>query len=96
MRELKGEKDLQLAKDLLKAFENQHAHRPEACSDIQEGLYWDNEAQCYSADLGFLLRGEAEEIRIFEADEDWLEFGHSRPVAYLLYGGKMYFFALRF
>lgn len=96
MRMLKGQEDLQLAKDLLKAFETQHVPNHQACSDIQEGLYWDQEAQCYSADLGYLLRGETEEIRIFEADEDWLEFGHSRPVAYLIYNSKMYFFALRF
>lgn len=93
MTEIKGNENLQLAKDLLCAFET--VHYPKDCSDIRESLYWDEERQCYSADVGFLLRGETEEVRIYKADEDWLE-ASSRLVAFVEYKGSLYFFGSRF
>lgn len=96
MRQLQGNKDLQLAKDILKAFEEQHHPNSTACSDIQEGLFWDEDTQCYSADLGFLLRGETDKIKIFEAEDEWIDIPHSRPVAFINFNRKLYFLALRF
>lgn len=96
MRVLRGSEDLQLAKEVLIAFENQHHAAGSVCSDIEEGLYWDEESQCYSADLGMILRGEADEVRIFVADDEWLDFDRSRPVAFINYKGETYFLTLRF
>ena len=96
MRMLRGNEDLQLAKDLLKGFENKHYPNSQVCSDIDEGLYWDDGIQCYSADLGFILRGETDEVRIFEVEDEWIGVHGSRFIAWMWYGGKMYFFAVRF
>ena len=52
MRQLQGNKDLQLAKDILKAFEEQHHPNSTACSDIQEGLFWDDEAVSKTSCIG--------------------------------------------
>lgn len=97
MRELKGEKDLQLAKDVLIAFENKHYPNQQATSDIQEGLYWfEAEDEYYSADLGSLLRGEGyEEVRIVELtkEEEWLpNLNGWCPVAFVDFQDKLYFF----
>ena len=101
MRELKGEKDLQLAKDVLIAFENKHHPNQQATTDIQEGLYWfEAEDEYYSADLGSILRGECEDVRIFESDpgDGWLTALEDLPgwvvSAYVEYGGKLYFFCI--
>lgn len=102
MRELKGEKDLQLAKDVLCAFEEAHYPNKQACSDIQKGLYWCEEAEdeYYSADLGQLLREECEEVRIFEYEEedDWLtklvELIGWYPAAFVRFNNKLYFFCI--
>lgn len=103
MRELKGEADLQLAKDVLCAFEEANYPNSQACSDIREGLYWDTEHKCYSADLGYLLRGEAEDVRIFEYGEkdDWLTpfpdmmmTGGWTLTAFVNFKGKLYFFCI--
>lgn len=102
MRELKGEKDLQLAKDVLCAFEIAHYPNEQACRDIQEGLYWfEAEYECFSADLGQILRGESEEVRIFEIEEtsgwltdfsEGLDLEEWAPVAFIKYQEKIYIF----
>lgn len=94
MRELKGEKDLDLAKKVLIAFECKHIRHTRSQGDIRDGLYWDAESQRYSADLGFLLRGETEDIRIFEAQDDWIDLGDARPVAWVMCDDVLYIFAL--
>lgn len=81
MRELKGNEDLQVVKDLLCGFEEEHYGNLTACSDIREGLFWDEEIQCYSADLGMLLRETTDEVRVFEIDEDGFIGPMSRPLA---------------
>lgn len=93
MRELKGEKDLDLAKEVLLAFEHRYTHTRSG-GDIRDGLYWDAEAQRYSADLGFLLRGETEDIRIFEAQDDWIDLKDAKPVAWVMWDNVLYIFAL--
>ena len=101
MRELKGEKDLQLAKDVLCAFESKHHPNQQACSDIRESLYWfEAEDEYYSVDVGALLRGECEDVRIFEFSEEdeWFSFldylsGWSLA-AFTMYQGKTYFFCI--
>lgn len=98
MRELKGEADLQLAKDILCAFEEAHYPNRQACSDIQEGLYWfEAEDEYYSADLGFLLRGECEDVRIFEFDQVGESISNLNDyltawtlAAFVLFKGKLY------
>lgn len=92
---IEGNEHLQLAKDLLCAFETKHHYNHTAVSDIQEGLYWDEEAKCYSADLGSLLRGETDEVRIYKVEDDWIDVP-SRVVAYIVYEGSIYLFCLRF
>ena len=99
MRELEGEKDLQLAKDVLIAFENKHYPNQQATSDIQEHLYWfEAEDSYYSVDVGFLLRGECEDVRIFESnpEDDWFRIFEDMPgwtlTAYVEYRGLLYFF----
>lgn len=101
MRELKGSKDLQLAKDVLCAFEEAHHPNKQACSDIQEGLYWyEAEDDYYSADVGQLLRGECEDVRIFEYGEkdDWLtelvDLVGWNPVAFVRFNNNLYFFCI--
>jgi len=93
MRELKGEKDLDLAREVLLAFEYRYTHTGSG-GDIRDGLYWDAEAQRYSADFGFLLRGETEDIRIFEAQDDWIDLKDARPVAWVMWDNVLYIFAL--
>lgn len=99
MRELKGEKDLQLAKNVLVEFETKHYPNLQAYNDINEGLYWfEAEDEYYSADLGHLLRGEVEGVRIFESDleDGWFSELEDMPgwvlTAYVQYGGRLYFF----
>ena len=96
MRELKGEADLQLAKDVLCAFEEAHYSSPETCSDIQEGLYWsESEDEHYSADLGMLLRGECEDVRIFECEDmdGWFRNILAwNLAAFVKFNNKLYFF----
>lgn len=92
MRELKGEKDLNLAKEVLCAFESKHYPNARSCGDIREGLYWDPEKRCYSADFGFLLRGFFEDIRIFEAQDDWMDLKDAKPVAWVTWDNILYIF----
>lgn len=61
--------ELELAIRLLSRYEEAWYPNPEAVSDIREGLYWDKENCCFSADIGSLLRGEAESVQIFRAIE---------------------------
>lgn len=96
MRELNGEKDLQLAKDVLCAFEEAHCSNKQACSDIQESLYWTDTGRCYSADFGFVLRGENEDIRILELEEKdgWFPRIAStwKLTAFVVFKEKIYLF----
>ena len=93
MRELKGEEDLDLAKAVLLAFEYRYIHTRSG-GDIRDSLYWDAEAQRYSADFGFLLRGETEDIRIFEAQDDWIDLKDAKPIAWVMWDNVLYIFAL--
>lgn len=101
MRELTGKRDLQLAKDVLCAFEAAHYPNRQACSDIQESLYWFvAEDEYFSADFGMLLRGEYEDVRIFETEEDgWLPLSKGTAgwtlTAFVRFREKTYFFYTR-
>ena len=95
MRELKGEKDLQLAKDVLCTFETKHIPDQRACTDIQESLYWNEDLEAFEADWGMLLRGSYEWCRIYEVDDDWIDLGgYDAPVAFVEFKGKFYFFSV--
>lgn len=96
MRELKEDKDLQEAKDILCGFEEQYYSNPQTCSDIQSGLFWDEDAQVYSADLGQLLRGEVDEVRIYEVGMDGFIDAVVRPIAaYVSHSNRIYLFCVR-
>lgn len=93
MREL-GKEDLQLAKDVLCAFEERHHPNSRVHDDIQEGLFWNERLEAFEADLGFLLRGTYEIVRIYEVEDDWLEDirGYDTPIAFVEFKDKFYFF----
>lgn len=64
------ERDLRLAKKILIAYEVEFYPNKTAETDIKESLFWDHTRKCFSADWGFLLRGDAEEVRIYESYGD--------------------------
>lgn len=57
--------NINLAIRLLSRYEEAYYPNAQAVQDIEDGLYWDKEKCCFSADLGLLLRGEAESVQIF-------------------------------
>lgn len=64
--------NIQKAIQILSIYEEAFYPNQQAVGDIEDGLYWDEERQCFSADVGLLLRGECEDVRIFR-DYEWLE-----------------------
>lgn len=96
MIKLEGIENLQEAKDVLCAFETKEHPSILAVEDIKEGLFWDEKRKCYSADLGTLLRGETEDVRIYKKvrgdEDDWFPEERWTPVAVLNFNERLYFF----
>lgn len=101
MIKLAGKENLKEAIDVLCAFETLRHPSSLAVEDIKSSLFWCDPMQCYSIDVGFALRGGADEIRIYKKTEDdeddWFPSEETwTPVAFLSFNKALYFFFIRY
>ena len=90
-----SQKDIHRAIEVLITYESAYVQNLRKNSDINEGLFWDEENQCFSMDFGMCLRGEAEDVRIYKGVDDYIRYnsqGINHYEASVIYGGEIYFF----